>query len=132
MTSTMLLLSLESAAFIQNQEEEEEEEFIQNRTRARARFLTRWDQHAVTQGGGGGGGRGECFNQEEEEEFITSGNWRGKHNSLSQVGGGGVYLESCTRGAIPNEMRPTRCRARRRRRRRRSFFRIIHARGRDS
>ena len=29
--------------------EEEEEEFIQNRTRAGARFLTRWDQHAVAQ-----------------------------------------------------------------------------------
>ena len=27
--------------------EEEEEEFIQNLTRAGARFLTRWDQHAV-------------------------------------------------------------------------------------
>ena len=27
--------------------QEEEEEFIQNRTRAGARFLTRWDQHAV-------------------------------------------------------------------------------------
>jgi hypothetical protein len=27
--------------------EEEEEEFIQNRARAGARFLTRWDQHAV-------------------------------------------------------------------------------------
>jgi hypothetical protein len=30
-------------------EEEDEEEFIQNRTRAEARFLTRWDQHAVAQ-----------------------------------------------------------------------------------
>ena len=29
------------------EEEEEEEEFIQNRTRAGERFLTRWDQHAV-------------------------------------------------------------------------------------
>jgi hypothetical protein len=25
--------------------------------------------------------------EEEEEEFITSGNWRGKHNSLSRVAG---------------------------------------------
>ena len=25
--------------------------------------------------------------QEEEEEFITSGNWRGKHNSLSRGAG---------------------------------------------
>ena len=24
--------------------------------------------------------------EEEEEEFITSGNWRGKHNSLSRLG----------------------------------------------
>ena len=36
------------------EEEDEEEEFIQNRTRARVRFLTRWDQHAVALGGGGG------------------------------------------------------------------------------
>jgi hypothetical protein len=28
-------------------EKEEEEEFIQNRTRAGAQFLTRWDQRAV-------------------------------------------------------------------------------------
>ena len=27
--------------------------------------------------------------EEEEEEFITRGNWRGKHNSLSRGGGGG-------------------------------------------
>ena len=25
--------------------------------------------------------------REEEEEFITSGNWRGKHNSLSRGAG---------------------------------------------
>jgi hypothetical protein len=25
--------------------------------------------------------------EEEEEEFITSGNWRGKHNLLSRVAG---------------------------------------------
>ena len=25
--------------------------------------------------------------EEEEEEFITSGNWRGKHNSLSRGAG---------------------------------------------
>ena len=25
--------------------------------------------------------------EEEEEEFITSGNWRGKHNSLSRDAG---------------------------------------------
>ena len=31
--------------------------------------------------------------EEEEEVFITSGNWRGKHNSLSR-GAGGVGLES--------------------------------------
>ena len=37
---------------------------------------------------------------EEEEEFITSGNWKGKHNSLAGGGGGGgVYLESYTREA---------------------------------
>ena len=53
-------------------EEEEEEEFIQNRTRAGARFLTRWDLHAVAQ---------------RQEEFIASGNWRGKHNSLSRGAG---------------------------------------------
>ena len=34
------------AAVMNRAEEEEEEEFIQNRTRAGARFLTRWDQHA--------------------------------------------------------------------------------------
>ena len=34
---------------VRRREEEEEEEFIQNRTRAGARFLTRWDQHAVAQ-----------------------------------------------------------------------------------
>ena len=36
-----------------------------------------------------------CWEEEEEEVFITSGNWRGKHNSLS-------------RGAIskPNSARP--------------------------
>ena len=33
----------------------EEEEFIQNRTRAWARFLTRWDQHAVEREGMDGG-----------------------------------------------------------------------------
>ena len=30
------------------------------------------------------GSKGE---EEEEEEFITSGNWRGKHNSLSRGAG---------------------------------------------
>jgi hypothetical protein len=28
-----------------------------------------------------------CIRQEEEEEFITSGNWRGKHISLSRGAG---------------------------------------------
>ena len=55
--------------------EEEEEEFIQNRTCAGARFLTRGDQHDVAQ-------RRE-EEEEEEEEFIQ--NRRGS--------------------AIPNEMR---------------------------
>jgi hypothetical protein len=36
----------EEEEFIQNRTLAEEE-FIQNRTRAGARFLTRWDQHAV-------------------------------------------------------------------------------------
>jgi hypothetical protein len=43
--------------------EEEEEEFIQNRTCAGARFLTRGDQHDVAQ-------RRE--EEEEEEEFIQN------------------------------------------------------------
>jgi hypothetical protein len=30
---------------------------------------------------------GALFEEEEEEEFITSGNWRGKHNSLSRGAG---------------------------------------------
>ena len=28
-----------------------------------------------------------CEEEEEEEEFITSGNWGGKHNSLSRSAG---------------------------------------------
>jgi len=39
---------------VREEEEEEEGEFIQNRTRAGARFLTRWDQHAVAQRGSDG------------------------------------------------------------------------------
>ena len=47
--------------------------------------------------------------EKEEEEFITSGDWRGKHNSLSRGagagggggggGGGGIYSESYMRQA---------------------------------
>jgi hypothetical protein len=34
--------------------------------------------------------RGAENKRREEEEFITSGNWRGKHNSLSLGAGAGV------------------------------------------
>ena len=34
-----------------------------------------------------GAPRKRCRTSQEEEEFITSGNWRGKHNSLSHVAG---------------------------------------------
>ena len=46
--------------------------YLESYTRE-ARFLTRWDQHAVEE------------EEEEEEVFITNGNWRGKHNSLSRL-----------------------------------------------
>jgi len=32
---------------------------------------------------------------EEEEEFITSGNWRGKHNSLSRGAGAAGESRGC-------------------------------------
>jgi hypothetical protein len=70
---------------------------------------------AVVEAKGGGG--------EEEEDCITSGNWRGKHNSLSR-GGGGVYLESYTREVrFLRRRRRRRWRRRRRRRRRRRSLR---------
>jgi len=81
----------------EEEEEEEEEEFIQNRIRAGARFLTRWDQHAVAQ-------RRPYTSRPTrptQEEFIQN-----RRRSLLRI----VHA----RGAIFNEMGPTRYRARRR------------------
>ena len=37
-----------------------------------------------------------CRAEEEEEEFITSGNWRGKHNSLPRGAGADQEFENGT------------------------------------
>ena len=80
-----------------------------------ARFLTRWDQHAVVcVGGGGGGGGGGVYLESytREERFLEGGGGGGVY-----LQGGGVYFVLSllrivhARGAIPNEMGPTRCRA---------------------
>ena len=55
----------------EEEKEEEEEEFIKNRTRAEE--------------------------EEEQEQFITSGDWTGKHNSLSRVCGGVLSKQSYKR-----------------------------------
>ena len=70
----------------EREEEDEEEESVQNRTHARCAIP----------------------NEEEEEEFITSGNWRGKRNSMSRGAGadqgvwphhGGAVRRGSERGA---------------------------------
>ena len=50
---------------VRGEEREEEEKFVQNRTHT----------------------RGAISNEEEEEEVITSGNWRAKRNSLLRGAG---------------------------------------------
>ena len=51
--------------------------YLESYTRE-ARFLTRWDHHTQQE---------EVEEEEGEEEFITNGDGRGKHNSLSRVAG---------------------------------------------